>query len=58
MVNFSSCPCCKGYLEIAEGGYVSVDGKNYFICLDCIENLSTEDIEKRIKNCNNKEGSL
>lgn len=39
---YSVCPICGAFHD--DGAYHVVDGRRYFVCLDCADHMSTGDI--------------
>ena len=44
--NYKICPSCgEGH---DDGGWIKIRRKEYYICLDCLEDLTTDEIKEHI----------
>lgn len=43
---YEVCPVCGGLHD--DGGTVFYKGKWHFLCLDCLEDMSKDEIEKKL----------
>lgn len=52
---YSICPCCGYYHDSLEGGAVidNEKDKQYFVCIDCIDNYEDVEILRRINEKSN-----
>ena len=44
---YSVCPICGSFHD--DGAYHVVDGRRYFICLNCADHMRREDIARGIR---------
>lgn len=46
---YSNCPCCGQIHDAFEGGGVKIGDTGYWVCLDCLDSYSKDEIIEKIK---------